>query len=146
MRRKVQEMERKWDGLREQKRQQEEVTHGITRRSLDVTEYFNSWAKNPSAPLPHETFYYIEGGMNIRTKCEIKESTTETKWITNRSGGKKYLFPNPNTFSPMTNINELYEMNQAKLKVRGQNKIKIVKPCEMTEDGFVNLPGKLEIL
>ena len=142
----VQEMRREGDGLREQKRQQEVVTQCITSGNLDVTEYFNSWAKNPSDPLPHETFYYIEGEMKIRVKREIKESAAETKWISNHKGIKKYLFPNPNSFNQMTDIRELYKMDQAKLKGMRQNKIRIVTPCEMTKDGFVEFPGELELL
>jgi hypothetical protein len=121
------------------------ITRSIKSGNLDVADAFNLWAANPNGPLP-EAFYYIEGEMNIRTKREIKESAGETKWITNRNGIKKYLFPNPNSFNQMTNILELYKMDQAKLKGRGQNKIKIITPCEMTKEGFVEFAGELELL
>jgi len=121
------------------------MTESITSGSLGVIEAFNLWAASPYIPLP-EAFHYIEGEINIRTKREIRESAGETKWITNRSGAKKYLFPNPNSFNQMTNILELYKMDQAKLKGRGQNKIKITTPCEMTKEGFVEFAGELELL
>jgi hypothetical protein len=121
------------------------ITESIASGKLDVTEAFNLWAANPVGPLP-DAFYYIDGEIKIRTKREIKESAEETKWITNRSGAKQYLFPNPNSFNQMTNIPELYKMDQAKLKGKGQNKIKIITPCEMTKDGFVEFVGELELL
>ena len=126
--------------------EQKTIIRNITSGSLGATDAFNLWAEKLSVPLPLETFYYIEGEMNIRVKREIKESVAETKWITNRNGIKKYLFPNPNSFNQMTDIHELYKMDQAKLKGRGQNKIRIVNPCEMTKDGFVEFPGELELL
>jgi uncharacterized repeat protein (TIGR02543 family) len=126
--------------------EQKIITRGITSGSLSVMDAFNLWAENPSNPLPPEVFYYIEGEMKIRVKREIKESAAETKWITNRKGTKKYLFPNPNSFNQMTDIHELYKMDQAKLRGRGQNKIKIIIPCEMTKDGFIEFPGELELL
>ena len=121
------------------------ITESIASGKLDVTEAFNLWAANPVGPLP-DAFYYIDGEIKIRTKREIKATAEETKWITNRSGAKQYLFPNPNSFNQMTNIPELYKMDQAKLKGRGQNKIKIITPCEMTKDGFVEFVGELELL
>jgi cell division protein FtsL len=138
----LQEVEKNQRSLTEQKA----IARSITSGSLDITDGFNLWAKNPSVPLSREIFYYIEGEMNIRAKREIKESAVETKWITNRSGNKKYLFPNPNSFHPMTNISEFYKMDLSKLKGRGQNKIQIITPCEMTNDGFVEFRGEVELL
>jgi hypothetical protein len=125
---------------------QRRITQDIVSGKLGIKDAFNLWAENPSIPLPSEAFYYIEGEMNIRTKREIKESAVETKWITNRRGTQKYLFPNPNSFNQMTNILELYKMDQARLKGRGQNKIKIITPCEISASGFVEFPGELELL
>jgi len=137
----LRDLKSKVDTLYSGKRMVENITSG----KLDVIDAFNSWAANPFDPLP-EAFYYIDGEMKIRTKREIKETAEEAKWITNRSGTKVYLFPNPNLFNQMTNILELYKMNQAKLKGRGQNRIKIITPCEMTKDGFVEFAGELELL
>jgi uncharacterized repeat protein (TIGR02543 family) len=83
------------------------TTDGIASGNLSVEDVFNRWAANPSNPLSFETFYYIKGEMNIRSPCEIRESAVETKWITNRQGAKKYLFPNPNLFDQMTDIHNL---------------------------------------
>jgi uncharacterized repeat protein (TIGR02543 family) len=142
MQNRMQEIERNLRSLNEQKI----ITRGITSGSLSVMDAFNLWAENPSNPPPPEAFYYIEGDMKILTKREIKESARETMWITNRNENKKYLFPNPNLFDQMTNIFDLYKMDPVKLKRRGQNKIKIITPCEMTKDGFVEFPGELELL
>ena len=129
--------------LRTEKRTSDSIASG----SLDPKDVFNSWAANPAvSPLP-KAFHYIDGDMHIRTKRTLAESMSpESKWITNRVGANKYLFPNPNSFNQMTNIGELYKMDQAKLKGRGQNKIKIVKPCDMTADGYIEFAGELEIL
>jgi len=136
----LRELKSKVDELYSGKR----LTEGIVSGKLDVTEAFNVWAGNPVGPLP-DAFYYIDGEINIRTKREIKESA-DGKWISNRNGTKKYLFPNPNSFNQMTNIPELYTMDQSKLKGKGQNKIRIIIPCEMTKDGFVEFAGELELL
>ncbi|GMO17270.1 MAG: hypothetical protein Pg6A_03570 [Termitinemataceae bacterium] len=128
--------------LKENKR----IADGIKSGSLDPVSVFNDWASNPSTPLPR-AFYYIEGEMKIRGKRELKESqNADSKWISNREGSQKYLFPNPNSFSQMTNISELYKMDLSKLKAKGQNRVKIIKPCDMTNNGFVEFPGELEIL
>jgi hypothetical protein len=121
------------------------ITESLTSGKLDVIEAFNQWAANPVGPLP-EAFYYIEGEMNIRTKHELKEISVSSKWIINRKGTRKYLFPSPNSFNQMTNILELYKMDLTKLKGKGQNKIRIITPCEMTKDGFVEFAGELELL
>jgi uncharacterized repeat protein (TIGR02543 family) len=123
-----------------------EITRDITSGNISVPDAFNRWAASPSITLLPETFCYIEGEMGIRSPREIRESDIETKWITNRQGAQKYLFPNPNSFYEMTDIHNLYKMDQTKLKGKGQNKIKIVKPCEMTKDGFVPNAGELELL
>lgn len=121
------------------------LTESIISGELNAIDAFNLWAANPAGPLP-EAFFYITGEMNIRTEREIRESADETKWIINRNGTQKYILPNPNFFNQMTNILELYKMDQAKLKGRGQNKFKIIRPCEITKDGFVEFSGELELL
>jgi uncharacterized repeat protein (TIGR02543 family) len=123
------------------------IANAMNNGSLNVKDVFNNWASNPSTSLP-KAFWYIEGDMKIRSPRDLKESLTgaDSKWISNREGTKKYLFPNPNSFNQMTNISELYRMDMSKLKAKGQNRIKITNPCEMTKDGFVEFPGELEIL
>jgi uncharacterized repeat protein (TIGR02543 family) len=131
--------------LRENEKIINDLASGDRDRNRDIQDVFNDWASNPSSPLP-KSFYFIYGDMNIRTKCEIKESPVETLWISNYGGLKKYLFPNPRLFYQMTDILGLYKMDQAKLKSKGQNRIKVTNACEMTNDGFVEFPGELDIL
>jgi hypothetical protein len=136
------------DGFRSRKteeakarKEQEEIARGM----LDPVTLYNNWAAYPASRLP-QTFYYLKGEMRIRTTQPVVESVSETRWITNRYGDKKYLFPNPNSFDQMTDISELYRMEMDMLKPRGQNKIKIIEPCEMSNAGFINYPGELTIL
>ncbi|GMO52841.1 MAG: hypothetical protein Pg6C_19030 [Treponemataceae bacterium] len=110
-----------------------------------IISKFNSWASNPFVPLP-QAFSFLAGEFRIRTSRQLQSTPEETGWITNREGLKKYLLPNPNSFNQMTNILELYEMDQNMLKEKGKNKIKIITPCEMANNGFINMPGKLQIL
>jgi hypothetical protein len=111
-----------------------------------VLSKFNTWAANPIVPLP-SVFTYLAGDFRIRTaNQQIIPTPEESKWISNREGAKKYLLPNPCFFNQMTNISELYEMDQTMLKEKGKNKIKIVVPCEISSSGFVEFPGKLQIL
>jgi hypothetical protein len=126
-------------------REEKSVASDIASGSLDPVSVFNNWAASPASPLP-KAFCYIEGDMNIRTPRELKPSSNvDSKWISNYEG-EKFLFPNPNSFNQMTNLSELYKMDQSKLKSKGQNRIKIVRPCKMTNSGFVEFPGELEIL
>jgi uncharacterized repeat protein (TIGR02543 family) len=138
----INSLERENQILKEEKR----VASGIANGSLNPVSVFNNWAASPFTQLP-KSFYYIEGDLRIRVAHELTESqNTDSKWITNRDGVKKYLFPNPNSFNQMTNIDELYKMDMSKLKAKGQNRVKIIKPCNMTNNGFVEFPGELEIL
>ena len=121
------------------------LSSGIANGSLDAVAEFNRWAANPQAALP-KAFYYIEGEMKIREERVLNESaSSDSKWITNRSGPQKYLFPNPNSFTQMTVINLLYKIT-GNLKAKGENKIKITKACDMSTNGFVEFAGELEIL
>jgi hypothetical protein len=109
-----------------------------------VINSFNNWASNPNSYLPGE-FAYVTGDFRIRTNQELTETREETKWIINRSGTKTYLLPNPNSFNQMTDL-DLYEMDLNMLKEKGKNKIKIIKPCEISSSGFIEFKGKLQIL
>ena len=108
-------------------------------------EIFNSWASSPFESLP-QSLFYLNGDMKIRMTQALETTTSESKWICNINDKKKYLFPNPNFFDQMTDINELYIMNIGLLKEKEKNKIKIIEPCEIYDSGFINLPGKLELL
>ena len=110
-----------------------------------ILSCFNDWASNPHTKLP-QAFYYIKGDVKIRTNMQLLESDMPTKWIVNRICDKKYLFPNPNTFDDRTDIKQIYDMDLKALKPKGQNRIKIIKPCEMTDKGFIEFKGELQLL
>jgi hypothetical protein len=109
-----------------------------------VISDFNLWAANPSARLP-SNFHYITGDLQIRTEQALPQSAAETQWIVNNTA-KKYLFPNPHLFDELTDISRLYRTNSGNLKPQGQNKIRIVKACEISDKGWVDYPGELELL
>jgi hypothetical protein len=118
----------------------------IQNGSVNPLVVFNAWAANPGGELP-SILYYMKGEPRIRVTQQLPESTTgPTKWISNRTGSKKYLLPNPNLFDDRTDISELYKMDMGSLKPKGQNKVKAIDPCEMSDTGFINYPGKLQLL
>jgi DNA repair exonuclease SbcCD ATPase subunit len=108
-----------------------------------ITE-FNTWSSNPINQLP-ANFKYIKGVIKARSEQLLEESVYETNWISNRDGGKIYLFPNPRIFDELTDIREVYKITGT-LKSKGQNKIRITKPCEIGDKGYINYPGELQIL
>jgi uncharacterized coiled-coil protein SlyX len=110
-----------------------------------IVDGFNVWSAEPSNKLPSD-FYYLCEDMRIRTIQPVIESPAKTKWISNKNGNKKYLFPNPNLLTLNTDISEFYKMDMAKLGKIGQNRIKITIPCEMSDKGYINYPGELELL
>jgi hypothetical protein len=111
-----------------------------------IINKFNQWAGNPSRRQLPSGFSYLSGEIKIRTNQALKATASETKWICNINDNQKYLFPNPNFFDQMTDISELYVMDLSMLKEKGRNRIKITKPCEIVGDGFINFPGKLELI
>ncbi|MDR2477446.1 MAG: hypothetical protein LBD18_06655 [Treponema sp.] len=133
------------EDARKKEEENRKIREDIKKGALDPLEVFNSWAANPAAPLP-EAFYYLHGEFRIRGTHTFKESAAPSRWITNREGSKKYLLPNPNFFDQMTNISELYTMNRAQLKGKGQNRIRVIKPCEMADKGWIDYPGELQHL
>jgi hypothetical protein len=111
-----------------------------------MLDAFNRWAANPVPRTLPSGFAYAEGEFKIRSKNDYKPaSSSESKWIVNTRGGKKYLLPNPLSFNQLTNISELYHMDMSRLQP-ANNKIKIVKPCELLDGGYINYPGELTIL
>ena len=112
----------------------------------EILDKYNTWAAQPAAILP-SVFYYLKTDMTIRTSQNIDdESSSPTKWITNRIGEKKFLFPNPNSLDDRTDITSLYTYDLALLKPKGQNRIKIISPCEMMNNGFIQLPGEFQLI
>ena len=124
------------------------TTESPTRQTIytnNILEKFNNWASNPSSELPRE-FSYLEGEIKMRTAQYPRETSAKTQWICNKSGEKKYLFPNPNFFDQMTDISDLYLMDVNRLREKGRNKIKVTIPCEMMDSGYINFQGRLELL
>ena len=113
--------------------------------SGNLIEKFNSWASSPSSPLPRE-FSYLEGDIKIRMNQTLRPTGTKSRWICNLNDSVKYLLPNPNFFDQMTDISELYLMDLSMLKEKGKNRLRITVPCEILDSGFINFPGKLELL
>ncbi|MDR3357205.1 MAG: hypothetical protein LBO04_08500 [Spirochaetaceae bacterium] len=110
-----------------------------------VLNDFNTWASNPVKALPG-SFRYLAGDFKIRSSNPIRECASPSKWIINKDGSTKFLFPNPNTFNEMTNISELYVTKTGVLKPKNQNQIKIIKACEISDNGFIEFPGELQLL
>lgn len=113
--------------------------------TLSHIEAYNAWAANPLSRLP-VAFTYLEGDMRMREEQNLKPAANESMWITNKYGSQKYLFPNPNLFDQMTDLKDIYKMDLSKLKAKGQNRIKIIKACEMSDKGFISYGGELELL
>jgi len=110
-------------------------------------EDFNRWASsNPGSSSLPSGFKYLSGDLKIRTHQDLQPTSEQTRWICNFNDREKYLFPNPNFFDQMTDISTLYEMNGAMLREKGSNRIKITRPCEMNDKGYINFPGKLDVL
>jgi hypothetical protein len=114
-------------------------------QTLSPVEAYNEWAAKPVSHLP-AAFTYLEGDMRMREEQNLKPTANESMWITNKYGSQKYLFPNPNLFDQMTDLKDIYKMDLSKLKAKGQNRIKIIKACEMSDKGFISYGGELELL
>jgi hypothetical protein len=91
-------------------------------------------------------FYFIEGELQLRAEQDLKLSNIETDWIIYKGSGQRYIFPNPRTLDECTNITKFYKMDLGKLKGKGENRIKVIKPCEISEKGWIDNPGELEII
>lgn len=126
----------------QKKQEKEKVLESLL--PSEILAQFNNWAANPSSELP-KIFFYVRGDVNIRTNQRIEESILPAKWITNRYGKKKFLFPNPALFNDRTNIGYLYEGKMDNLKPSG-NRIEVLEPCEITENGFIEFLGKMRLL
>jgi hypothetical protein len=117
--------------------------------SSEILTHFNNWAANPSSALSSKLFYYLTGDVKMRTiQAQLfkNESLFPTMWIINREGNIKFVFPNPNFFDQRTDITMLYSYDLAQLKIKGQNRIKILDPCKISDEGFIEFPGKLQLL
>jgi len=115
--------------------------------SEDIVDSFNNWAREPTLSLPAAEFNYAEGELKLREKQVItKTSNSNSLWIINKSGTKKYLFPNPNMIDQIGGtIDAIYGV-KGKRRAKGQNKVCIQKACEIKEGGWIEFKGELVLL
>jgi hypothetical protein len=110
-----------------------------------IIEKFNEWAKSPQSILPSQ-FIYTDGELRLREKQNIKDGNNSSLWIKNKSGPKKYIFPNPNVIDQIGgDIDAIYTITGTR-KARGQNKVIINKPCEIRDDGWIEYKGSMDLL
>jgi hypothetical protein len=156
--RKIEELERENQRLRretvkpagqagyEERRRAPEEKAAEYKELPSILEAFNRWAANPAPGTLPLGFRYAEGEFRIRSKNDYRQSSSgSSKWIVNTTGGKKYLLPNPLSFDLLTNISELYQMDMSRLQP-SRNRLKVIKPCELLDEGYINYPGELIIL
>jgi hypothetical protein len=112
----------------------------------NILDNFNRWGSNLVIAVPPQGFRYIKGEMKSRCEQPLDSSDEEENWLINTTGTQRYLFPNPWLFDELTNIDSFYKMDKNRLKGKGKNKIRIIRPCEISDKGWVNYPGELELL
>lgn len=116
-----------------------------TINSDNTIDSFNQWAKDPRTMLPSQ-FNYADGDLRLREKQTIRISNSNSMWITNKSGLKKYLFPNPGAIDQIGgDIDVIYTVSGTR-RAKGQNRVFIQKACEIKEDGWIEYKGALSIL
>jgi hypothetical protein len=104
---------------------------------------FNQWAQNPHLPLPPYFTYVTNVKPEFRTKQAFTDTSTETEWIRNTAGEKKYLFPNPNKIDNISGpIDKLYKVTGIR-KAKGSNSIKVTEACQIIEGNFIEYQGEL---
>jgi len=107
---------------------------------------FNQWAQNPHLSFPEFFTYVSNVKLEFRTKQEFISTQTETDWIRNTVGEKKYLFPNPNNIDNLSGpIDKLYKVTGNR-NAKGLNSVKISSACEIKEGNFIEYQGELLLL
>jgi len=111
-----------------------------------IIEIFNEWAREPKTRLPSQ-FIYADGELKLREKQNINKSDNNNSlWIINKSGIINYLFPNPNAIDEIWgNIDTVYTVTGTR-KAKGQNRINVLKACEIKDDGWIEYKGELSLL
>jgi regulator of replication initiation timing len=114
--------------------------------SDNTIEIFNNWAKEPKTRMPLQ-FAFADGELKLREKQNINETgNNNSLWIINKSGTMKYLFPNPNVIDEIGgNIDTIYTVTGTR-KAKGQNRINVLKACEIKDDGWIEYKGELNLL
>jgi hypothetical protein len=109
----------------------------------DPVAAFNQWAQNPYFPLPPYFTYVANVRPEFRTKQVFTDTNTETEWIKNTIGEKKYLFPNPNKIDNISGpIDKLYKVTGIR-KAKGTNSVKVTEACQIREGNFIEYQGEL---
>ena len=112
----------------------------------DPVAVYNNWAKNPSPSLPQYFTYVKIPKLDFRTKQEFSDTNTETDWIRNTVGEKKYLFPNPNKIDSLSgSVDKLYKVVGIR-KSLGANSVKITNACQIKEGNFIEYQGELVLI
>jgi regulator of replication initiation timing len=114
--------------------------------SDNILKIFNDWAREPKTKPPSQ-FTFAEGELKLRENQNIKETgNNNSLWIINKSGSIKYLFPNPNAIDGIGgDIDPVYTVTGTR-KAKGQNKINVLKACEIKDDGWIEYKGELILL
>ncbi|GMO69858.1 MAG: hypothetical protein Ta2A_18260 [Treponemataceae bacterium] len=148
MSRRIADVEDQLQKIKNQQKQEQAVqppAEPVLRQTGNPVADFNAWAANPVSRLP-SGFHYVIDDIRILTTYQNIKSGAETKWISNESGAQKYLFPNPTLLNQMSDIGEFYTMPPSGFNAKGQNRINITKPCEMTNTGYITYRGELRLL
>jgi len=112
----------------------------------DPVAVYNNWAKNPTLSLPQYFTYVKIPKLDFRTKQEFSDTNTETDWIRNTVGEKKYLFPNPNKIDSLSgSVDKLYKVVGMR-KSLGANSVKITNACQIKEGNFIEYQGELVLM
>ena len=125
---------------------QESVKNTVSAVQDNIIEMFNQWARDPLIKLPPTFFYYVDGELKLREKQKTVPGNSFSLWIMNKTGTRKYLFPNPDAIDQIGgDIDVIYTVNGIR-RARGQNKVAIQKACEIKEDGWIEYKGTLNLL
>ena len=112
----------------------------------DPVAVFNKWAKNPLLPLPLYFTYVKVTEPGFRAKQEFTDAITESDWIRNTIGEKKYLFPNPRKIDNLSGpVDKLYKVTGTR-KALGDNLVKIIEACQIKEGNLIEFQGELELI
>ena len=112
----------------------------------DPVRAFNNWAQNSRQPLPQYYTYVAILKLEFRTKQDFTDTQTETDWIRNTIGEKKYLFPNPNKIDSLSGpVDKLYKVVGLR-KGTGANTVKITNACQIKEGNFIEYQGELILI
>jgi peptidoglycan hydrolase CwlO-like protein len=112
----------------------------------DPVAAFNQWSQNPYLPFPQYFTYVTNVKLEFRTKQEFIDTGTETDWIRNTIGEKKFLFPNPNKIDSLSGpVDKLYKAVGIR-KGKGANSVKVTNACQIKEGNFIEYQGELTFM